>query len=205
MNCAQFEWVVADIAAGRIEAGAQSRGHVARCERCRARLLAERRLTANLRDLNTALSTLNAPPRVEQALLARLQRQRLVSNVQVLHALPPRRPWLLRNRWLTRSALAASVLALLGVVLTNAVHDGLQLAPAPLAELRHPEIATPFYPVYMTAAAVAGARGLVRVRVPRSTLAVFGLPYNPRRATDPIMADLMVDNGGMVTALRFVQ
>ncbi len=71
--------------------------------------------------------------------------------------------------------------------------------------MAHPEVATPFYPVYMSGAAVAGARGVVRVRVPRATLAVFGLPYNPRRATDPISADLVVDNGGMVTALRFVQ
>lgn len=73
------------------------------------------------------------------------------------------------------------------------------------AGVSHPEIATPFYPVYMPGAALAGARGLVRVRVPRATLAVFGLPYNPRRATDPITADLVVDNGGVVTALRFVQ
>lgn len=205
MNCAQFEWAVVDIAAGRVDAGEETRGHLARCERCRARLLAERRLTANLRDLSNALSTLSAPVRVEQALLARLQRMGPASNVQALRAAPTRRPWFSRSRWLTRTALAASVVGLLGVVLANAVRDGSQHAVAPLAELRHPEIATPFYPVYITSAAVAGARGLVRVRVPRATLAVFGLPYNPRRATDPITADLMVDNGGMVTALRFVQ
>ena len=203
MNCAQFEWAVVDIAAGRNDAGAETRGHLARCERCRARLLAERRLTASLRDLSTALSALSAPARVEQALQARLQR--LNPDVHALYAPTTRRRWFARRRWITRGAVAAAVMALLGVVLTNAVHDGAQLAPPPLAELRHPEIATPFYPVYMTAAVVAGARGLVRVRVPRATLAVFGLPYNPRRATDPITADLMVDNGGMVTALRFVQ
>ena len=205
MNCAQFEWAVVDIVAGRVDAGEATRGHLARCEQCRARLLAERRLTANLRDLSSVLSTLSAPARVEQALQARLKRMGPRSNVQALHPAPTHRPWFSRSRWVTRTALAASVLALLGVVLSNAVRDGAQLVPAPLAELRHPEIATPFYPVYMTSAAVAGARGLVRVRVPRATLAVFGLPYNPRRATDPITADLMVDNGGMVTALRFVQ
>ncbi len=57
----------------------------------------------------------------------------------------------------------------------------------------------------MFGAARHAARNVVRVRVPRTTLAVFGLPYNPRRAGDPIIADLVVDNGGMVTAVRFVQ
>ena len=205
MNCAQFEWAVVDIAAGRIDAGIDTRAHLARCARCRARLLSERRLTAGLRDLRAALTTLSAPAKVEQALQARLRRVSAAANVQPLPTGGARRGWFARNRWLTAGALAASVLALLGVVLANAVRDGARGAPAPLAALRHPEIATPFYPVYMTGAAVAGARGVVRVRVPRATLAVFGLPYNPRRATDPITADLVVDNGGMVTALRFVQ
>lgn len=204
MNCAQFEWLVVDIAAGRIDTGADGRAHLARCERCRTRLQAERRLTAGLRDLGVTLSSLSAPPRVEQALLARLRASHPSPVVQLDTRRAPRMRsrW---SRWLSSSAVAASVLGLLGMVLVHAIRDGAALAPAPLAALSHPEIATPFYPVYMTAAAVAGARGVVRVRVPRSTLAVFGLPYNPRRATDPITADLVVDNGGMVTALRFVQ
>ena len=207
MNCAQFDWLVVDIAAGRIDAGAAGRAHLARCERCRARLLAERRLTAGLRDLSASLASAMAPARVEQALLAHLRSAQAAPVVSVTSRVAPRswRPW---QRLLTSAALAASVLALLGVVLAHAVRDGAALDPAPLATVSHPshpEIATPFYPVYMTAAAVAGARGVVRVRVPRATLAVFGLPYNPRRATDPITADLVVDNGGMVTALRFVQ
>lgn len=200
MNCAQFEWRVVDIAAGRVDAGAEARAHLARCERCRTRLNAERRLTAGLRDVKLAVSGLSAPATLEQALLARLRAQ------GVPRAAPLRRPP--RQRWQQRIlpfAMAASVLALLGVVLMHAVRDAALQAGAPLARMAHPEIATPFYPVYMSSAAVAGARGVVRVRVPRATLAVFGLPYNPRRATDPISADLVVDNGGMVTALRFVQ
>lgn len=204
MNCAQFEWRVVDIAAGRIDAGAEVRAHLARCERCRARLNAERRLTAGLRDLGAALDKVSAPATVEQALLAHLRARHAPASASLAPRRAPR-PW---RRWqlrITRSAVAASVLVLLGMVLVNAVHDGTQQAAAPLAYAPHPEIATPFYPVYMSGAAVAGARGVVRVRVPRATLAVFGLPYNPRRATDPISADLVVDNGGMVTALRFVQ
>lgn len=198
MNCAQFEWRVVDIAAGRVDAGAEARAHLARCERCRTRLNAERRLTAGLRDIKIAVSALTAPAAVEQALLARLRAQGATSAA----------PMPLRQRWQQRIAplaMAASVLALLGVVLMHAARDGVLHGGAPLARMAHPEVATPFYPVYMSGAAVAGARGVVRVRVPRATLAVFGLPYNPRRATDPISADLVVDNGGMVTALRFVQ
>ncbi len=204
MNCAQFEWLVVDIAAGRIAAGEDVRAHMARCERCRARLMAERRLTAGLRDLSASLAKASAPASVEQVLLARLR----VAQPGKVVALTPRRApraWLRFNRLLVSGALAASVLVLLGVVLVHALREGTAPMSAPLATVSHPEIATPFYPVYMTGAAVAGARGVVRVRVPRATLAVFGLPYNPRRATDPITADLMVDNGGMVTALRFVQ
>lgn len=207
MNCAQFDWRVVDIAAGRIDAGAAGRAHLARCERCRAHLLAERRLTAGLRDLSASLASATVPAKVEQALLAHLRTTQAAPLVRLTARVAPRawRPW---QRLLSSAALAASVLALLGVVLAHAVRDGAARDPAPFATISHPghpEIATPFYPVYMTAAAVAGARGVVRVRVPRATLAVFGLPYNPRRATDPITADLVVDNGGMVTALRFVQ
>jgi anti-sigma factor RsiW len=204
MNCAQFEWLAVDIAAGRIDAGDEARAHLARCERCRARLMTERRLTAGLRDLRASLAEVAAPARVEQALLARL---RSAHTAEVVAFTPrgPRRAWRALNRLLVSGALAASVLALLSLVLVHAMHDGAALAPARVAGISHPEIATPFYPVYMTGAAVAGARGVVRVHVPRATLAVFGLPYNPRRATDPITADLVVDNGGVVTALRFVQ
>lgn len=204
MNCAQFDYRVVDIAAGRSDAGVDGRAHLARCEPCRARLLAERRLTAGLRDLGASLAQVEAPARVEQALLAHL-RARHPAPVVSLVPRAVRRPWLQLNRLLTSAALAASVLALLGTVLAHAMRDGAALAPAPLAALGHGEIATPFYPVYMPGAALGGARGVVRVRVPRATLAVFGLPYNPRRATDPITADLVVANSGMVTALRFVQ
>lgn len=207
MNCAQFEWTVVDIAAGRIDAGVETRAHLARCEACRARLMAERRLTASLRDLSAEFGSLNAPPAVEQALLARVRQGARA-------AIPPRgahrqrgsgRTWFERQRWLASGALAASVLVLLGLVLVHVLHNGARLAAASVAQLAHPEIATPFYPVYMTAAGVAGAHGVVRVQVPRATLAVFGLPYNPRRAGETISADLVVDNGGLVTALRFVQ
>lgn len=204
MNCAQFEWRVADVAAGRIDAGAEARAHLARCERCRAHLQAERRLTAGLRDLRASLAEVAAPAAVEQALMARFHADH-PTPVVTLAARTLRRPWLQFNRLLATTALAASMLALLGLVLVHAMREGAVLAPPAVASVSHPEIATPFYPVYMPGAALAGARGLVRVRVPRATLAVFGLPYNPRRATDPITADLVVDNGGVVTALRFVQ
>lgn len=198
MNCAQFDWLVADIAAGRIEAGADARAHLARCDRCRAHLQAERRLTAALRDVAAELAPLSAPPSVEAALLARVQAR----------AVPAPRPSVRRRRWgvvlraLGSPALAASVLALLSAVLLHARDEGVAAPAAPLAAAR-PQVATPFYPVFGTRQHVA--RGVLRVRVPRTTLAVFGLPYNPRRAGDPIIADLVVDNGGMVTAVRFVQ
>lgn len=199
MNCAQFDWLVADIAAGRIEAGADVRAHLARCDRCRAHLQAERRLTAALRDVAAELAPLSAPPSVEAALLARVQAR----------AVPSPRPGPRRRRWgvvlraLASPALAASVLALLSAVLLHARDQAVSGQGTPRVAATQPQVATPFYPVFGAGQHVTG--GVVRVRVPRTTLAVFGLPYNPRRAGDPIIADLVVDNGGMVTAVRFVQ
>jgi hypothetical protein len=214
MNCTQFEHLVTDVAADRIDAGAEARAHLAWCAACRERLLAERRLTAKLRDLTGELAALAAPAALESQLLARV-----AARAARLRA--PRRArsaaadssW--RRRWLRLVTTAGSVSTALALVTAivvlrlpyfaapAAVTTLAQSAPATGVKGARPLVATPFYRVRSNA--LAGTRGVLRVRVPRATLAVFGLPYNPRRAADPITADLIVDSAGMVAALRFVQ
>jgi hypothetical protein len=68
------------------------------------------------------------------------------------------------------------------------------------------EVATDFFPV-------SGASGLmpmdgghmVRVELPRSTLASFGLPVNSERAGERVKADVLVGSDGMARAIRFVR
>lgn len=68
------------------------------------------------------------------------------------------------------------------------------------------EIATDFF-------ALAGASSLpqmdgghiVRVEVPRSALAAFGLPVSAERMNERVKADVVLDNDGVARAIRFVR
>ena len=46
---------------------------------------------------------------------------------------------------------------------------------------------------------------MVRVELPRSALARFGLPMNMNRANEKIKADVLVGTDGLARAIRFVQ
>jgi hypothetical protein len=68
------------------------------------------------------------------------------------------------------------------------------------------EIATEFLPLgYGNALNLQDGGQIVRVEVPRSTLAKFGLPVNMNRATERVKADLLVGVDGSARAIRFVQ
>jgi hypothetical protein len=46
---------------------------------------------------------------------------------------------------------------------------------------------------------------LVRVELPRSAMASFGLPVNLDRANERVKADVLVGSDGQARAIRFVQ
>jgi hypothetical protein len=73
----------------------------------------------------------------------------------------------------------------------------------------HPtkEIATDFIPLsYMSAASLQQEGGqIIRVQVPRSALANFGLPVNMDRYNEKVKADVLYGVDGMARAIRFVQ
>jgi len=68
------------------------------------------------------------------------------------------------------------------------------------------EIATDFIPLsYMTAANLQDGGQIVRVELPRSALANFGLPVNMDRYNEKVKADVLLGVDGMAHAIRFIQ
>jgi hypothetical protein len=68
------------------------------------------------------------------------------------------------------------------------------------------EITTPFISLtqgYSLAMPEGGQ--VVRVELPRATLASFGLPVNAQRINEPVKADVVVGNDGIARAIRFVR
>jgi hypothetical protein len=79
-------------------------------------------------------------------------------------------------------------------------------ANAQLANHVTPEIATDFIPLsYMNAASLQDGGQIVRVQLPRSALANFGLPVNMDRYNERVKADVLVGVDGLAHAIRFVQ
>lgn len=68
------------------------------------------------------------------------------------------------------------------------------------------EIATDFIPVtYGGAANLADGGRMVRVELPRSAMASFGLPVNMDRANERVKADVLMGVDGLAHAIRFVR
>ncbi|HEY8413877.1 MAG TPA: hypothetical protein VIK76_20825 [Pyrinomonadaceae bacterium] len=74
-----------------------------------------------------------------------------------------------------------------------------------LANHVNTEIATDFIPLsYMTAANLQDGGQIVRVELPRSALAKFGLPVNMDRYNERVKADVLFGIDGLAHAIRFV-
>jgi hypothetical protein len=68
------------------------------------------------------------------------------------------------------------------------------------------EIATDFIPVtYGGVANLADGGRMVRVELPRSAMASFGLPVNMDRANERVKADVLLGVDGLAHAIRFVR
>ena len=68
------------------------------------------------------------------------------------------------------------------------------------------EIATDFIPLsYMSASSFQDGGQIIRVQLPRSALANFGLPVNMDRYNEKVKADVLYGVDGMARAIRFVQ
>jgi len=68
------------------------------------------------------------------------------------------------------------------------------------------EIATDFIPLsYMNPATLQEGGQIIRVQLPRSALANFGLPVNMDRYNEKVKADVLYGVDGTARAIRFVQ
>ncbi len=89
------------------------------------------------------------------------------------------------------------------------IHPGTLRRPnnASVANHATKEIATDFIPLnYMSAVSLQQEGGqIIRVQVPRSALANFGLPVNMDRYNEKVKADVLYGVDGMARAIRFVQ
>ncbi|MBV8856039.1 MAG: hypothetical protein JOZ02_03670 [Acidobacteria bacterium] len=78
--------------------------------------------------------------------------------------------------------------------------------PALAADPRAEEVATDFIPLVQAGPYTQAEEGhLVRVELPRSALASFGLPVNAETAGGRVKADVLMGQDGIARAIRFVR
>jgi len=90
----------------------------------------------------------------------------------------------------------------------------IRLAPARLTHcmrwlgacIRAQEIATDYFPVsYASSLSPLESGRVIRVELPRTALASFGLPMNMAQANGSVKADVLMDDYGAARAIRFVR
>jgi hypothetical protein len=219
MNCHEIEAIVTELARNsviEVEDRDCALAHLGECRQCSGRLIEEKRLTEGLRAWAAVSREDQAPPRVEEKLREAFRRQ----------PAPVRRG----RGWLAIAAAGSIAAAILLFKLpaprvvappppapatVTVAQD-----PAPLADINksrqvkrrprrrpvQPEIATEFLPVAVDDGwtPLDGGR-LVRVKLPRSALGVFGLPVDEERGPERVQADVMLSNDGVLRAIRFVR
>ncbi|HLM54975.1 MAG TPA: hypothetical protein VK422_02535, partial [Pyrinomonadaceae bacterium] len=76
----------------------------------------------------------------------------------------------------------------------------------PRAYRDEPEVMTEFFPVAQGGGLASGEGGhIVRVELPRSALAAYGLPVNVENAAARVKADVLLGEDGTARAIRFVR
>jgi len=234
MNCTEFENVVVDIARGALMDTARHReglAHATGCERCGRRLANEQTLSGLLAVAAAEDAGCIASAAVGQTLLsafhetksARLPRRRtlwlgaagaavaamLVVSVTVR---TPREPQAVK----VPTVMPAPAMEPTKVIAP--VYRELRKPPVrtlraaqrrPVMPKQQPaqadgEVVTDFIAVVYDPEPVEHGR-MVRVRLPRSALAAFGLPMNEQRAEETIQADVVLGEDGLARAVRFVK
>jgi len=232
MNCTEFEGVVVDIARGDLmDATARRDGlaHAMGCERCGRRLANEQALSSLFAVAAAEDAGRTTPPAVKQALLSAFRETEFVGRpkrrvwwlgaaVAAAAALlavfvPVRKPHESPTVPKITRVPAGEPMKIIAPVYREQrkppVHS-LRAAhrrpsmPAPQSVREDREVVTDFIPVVYDPEPVEHGR-MVRVRLPRSALASFGLPMNEQRAEETIQADVVLGEDGLARAVRFVK
>lgn len=237
MNCQGFEKLVLALAREQsLDAAVREQGlaHTAVCVRCAAHLAEERALLAGVRAVVGELAELEAPARIEAALLTAF-REQVTAAAPVVIPMPVN-----TTRWTSwqRGAIAAGILALVSVPVIflqrsdvrNQRETPLQVplaidrdhpiaqqpvAPRPRHRVRHQahgnnsddaEVVTEFFPLREGEDITAFESGrLLRVELPGSALSEVGLSVQPETLDTPVKADVMLGDDGLARAIRFVR
>ncbi|HYR77703.1 MAG TPA: hypothetical protein VEM96_17940 [Pyrinomonadaceae bacterium] len=263
MKCEGFQIIAAALARNEIMDADERAGalaHAAACESCAEVLAWQSRLSEGFRSLALETKAAQAPPVVEDKLLAAFrERTRVLVPVS-----PTRRHFwisaaatvlllavgILGWRWYVASApqpieqaksqnaagnVAPSKPEMSPVVAVSPSQPPNASAPLVSRRVRSPkhsttpaaklnvarratesslsattheikEITSAFVPLgYGSALDLQDGGQMVRVELPRSALARFGLPMNMNRANEKIKADVLVGADGLARAIRFVQ
>jgi hypothetical protein len=230
MNCTEFESVVVDIARGVLmEAATRREGlaHATGCERCgRRRALSGLLAAAVAEDAGRTASAA-----VEQALLSAFREREFVGRprrrvlwlgvaaaaVAALLMVPvtvqkPHAPQIVNVPTLMPAPAVEPTKIIAPVyretrkpvVRTLRAMRPKAPIPKPQSAREDREVVTDFIPVIYDPEPVDHGR-MVRVRLPRSALAAFGLPMNEQRAEETIQADVVLGEDGLARAVRFVK
>ena len=226
MKCTDFENVVIEIARCELTDAAAREAvlaHAEFCGRCAGRL-AHEQLLSDVASAMVAQDRLRAaPPLVEKMLLAAFREQKISLRQN-------RRAWFLRA-WVAATAVLLLFVVILALRWLEAPRATWMSPPAGSAEpapqvlaplyrqLQKPpvrefrtartvpemsEVATDFFPLTYDPDPLERGR-LVRVQLPRAALAAFGLPVNEDRMEDMVDADFLLDEDGLMQAVRFVE
>jgi hypothetical protein len=198
MSCQEFWNTLAD--------GNVRHPHLAECPDCARKAGRHRELRSGLRALAAEREHVQAPPQVEDRLIAAFRAQAATRASERS-----------RIRWIPAAAWAGAVAAMLAIGVL-AVRDRLPQAKHP-ATTKNVELAVlentrgfengeddGFMPL-PGAAQLGPAENLdlVRVELPRSAMMQVGIEVSPERAAEKIQADVMVGADGLARSVRFVE
>jgi hypothetical protein len=231
MNCKEFEAVALEFVRGDLtEAPSQQNllAHARTCANCARRLGAERLLTSVIEAVIAQDRERTAPQRIENALVVAFREQQKSSRSQRVRMTPvivgaiaaclilaagitlrrTEKP----NVVTVKQALPAPApVPVMAPVYREAkrrpprtVRAGIRKQPNTKTAAVPREIMTDFIPMIYDPHPIERGR-VVRVRLPRTALAAFGLPVNEQQAEQPIRADVVLGEDGLARAIRFIQ
>jgi hypothetical protein len=227
MNCVEFESLITDLVRDEVLATGPREaalGHAQACARCGARLADEQTLTTGLRALSLAYQEEQAPWNVEAALRATFAQEQRPAPVRRRHL------WIPATiaaaavlaagagyRMTHRSTVSnRSVIAELPLrveppmepaVAEEPPADAVEPAPSavrPVRAARAIQRDGLFFPLlYGDDMSSLEAGRVVRVRLPGTALASFGVPVSEERRTERVEAEVLLGEDGLARAIRF--
>jgi len=162
----------------------------------------EAQVTRNRRRWIYAAGAIAAMLLLTFALLPVIRRHRQPANVEVSIPTSSTAVQAIQNNRDTKGDIVVGVKQKPQV--TSHRHSLARQTPAPHVD-QPKEIATDFIPLTYGDPDVGPDAQMVRVELPRSAMASFGLPVNMDRANQRVKADVLLGADGLARAIRFVQ